>query len=78
MRIEHEQHTRQEIYRGLREGIRREALADSVSQRTLVQNVGRQAGAVGTGPVNGTWNEDGDWYEFWMLGLTGLGEGGLG
>lgn len=78
MREEHSHHCLGDIFRELRQGIRRDALHDSAAERVVAETVAHQAGVVANAPVNGTWDETGTWCEFWMIGLTGIGEGGLG
>ena len=61
----------------LREGIRRDAVDAAVRQQALIQAAQQQASRATETPVNGLWDEDGEWQEFFTFGIVGFGDGGL-
>ena len=70
-------HTRREIYRALRDAISSDAAQAAVRDRALFAAASAQAGSGQLPPVNGYWDDDGEWREFFTFGIVGFGDGGL-
>ena len=70
-------YSQQEIFRVLREGIVRDAVDTAARQEALTKAVHGQAARAAEAPVNGLWDDDGQWQEFFTFGIVGFGDGGL-
>ena len=70
-------YSRQEVFRVLRERIVHDAADTAVRQEPLTRAVHGQAARATEGPVNGQWDEQGEWQEFFTFGIVGFGDGGL-